>query len=650
MKAINMILSPDKISSLLKIQKFSAVEDTLIEFIVFNAQPQNTLSLGKPLSENISTIVDPSESLIIEKLCDRYAAVFSELFCDPKYAPSDKMLGTILRFKNAVDWLFNVSPWKTTDSIIEHLGLISVDELGQMKLDPTPNKITLLLALICLGSKYRLPWGALFNASPAITLSSYIGLITQKIPALSEANNKGFNYLLESAKDIPIFELPVQSDLGKLSYVYFVCSYATSPNKYEFKKWLTSLIRHNLPQWLNQNVKEYIANIKPLKPKKNLKVAVVLELYSMGHAMHRVYHAMLESLAKKYELVAFCDVKKTENSSLDIFANVIVLNNSININESAELITKEKPDIILYPSIGMKLWGICLSQLRLAPLQVMMGGHPSSSFSPEIDYFLIPGHSFSTSELQAFVNEPIVTSDKPYKQSQALIRQHSLTTDFLAENDHYIENDTEIRIAINGVITKVTYRLINICKQLQLQSSKKITFIFFTGYQQNQLPYLAIRKQLSRDLEHFSLSCYSNYISYMKTISTCHFLLPTLPFGGANSNVDAMVLKKPKLYIRGNSHIYTRTDQWNWERIDLDNELGCDSEDELIRKSLQLIEDSTYRHDLYIKMTVKCQADNVFSTDNTAADLISPLFDKVIKQVVDNHDDIIKISPTAPRL
>jgi hypothetical protein len=43
MKAINMILSPDKISSLLKIQKFSAVEDTLIEFIVFNAQPQNTL-------------------------------------------------------------------------------------------------------------------------------------------------------------------------------------------------------------------------------------------------------------------------------------------------------------------------------------------------------------------------------------------------------------------------------------------------------------------------------------------------------------------------------------------------------------------------------------------------------------------------------
>jgi hypothetical protein len=632
-----MNFEPHKASQSIKNKDYFTAEQDIANFIAYNVQKDASLTFkSKSNSPQLQT-VNPED--LLYQFCNLYANLISELFCAKGYRPSEEIIATFLGNKGVLDWLFTASMWKNTDSLIDHLGLIQIDNLGRITTKFNQRSITLLLMLIGLGSKYKLPWQLIFKMTPPYALSAYIGLVTQPIPALTPETDAGFNFLLESAKNLPIFDLPVIEDLGKLNYGYFNCSYATSQDKYEFKKWLTSLLRHNIPQWLNLGVKEYIAKIKPLKSKPKLKVAVMLERYSTNHAMHRCYHAMFETFAKKYELVAFCDDKKADNSSLDVFHNVIEMNNELSINENANLIANEKPDIILYPSIGMKFWGIYLSQLRLAPLQVMLAGHPSSCFSPEMDYFLLPGFSFSTTELQQFIHEPIVTSDKPNKHALTHIIHDSLTPDFLAEHNGYLENDTEIKIAINGVMTKVTYQIINICKQIQLRSAKKITFLFYSGHKSSQLAYLATKKQLSRNLKHFELIAYSDYSSYMETLSQCHFLLPTLPFGGSNSNIDAMVLNKPKLFLRGKEHIYTRTDQWEWERIELDNELGCDTEHDLINKSLQLIEDSAYRQSLHKKMTEKCQIEKVFSTDITEGDFINPLFEKVISEVVCNGLD-----------
>ena len=631
-----MILTPQQISQCIDNAKFSDAERGIVHFVLFNANEKNELNVAS--SNDALESITQKDQVVLEANCTNYVTVITKLFCHPRYSPSEEIISTFLSYKFVIEWLFTISIWKNTDAIIEHLGLAKLDRFGQIKVNPNRKKVTSLLALVCLSSKFKLPWKSLFASNPAIALSSYIGLVTQSIPALSQVSNTGFNYLLESAKDLPMLELPVVKDLGKLNYGFFNCSYATSPDKYEFKKWLTRLIRYNLPQWLNHDVKEYIANIKPLKVKKKIKVAIMLEQYSTNHAMHRCYHAMFESLAKQYELVAFCDEKKITNSSLDVFQNVIVMKDVFSINANAELIAREQPDIILYPSIGMKFWGIYLSQLRLAPLQLMMPGHPSSSFSPNIDYCLILGNSFSMSELQPLIPERLMAAEHPCADTIVNVQHDSLTPQFLTEYSTFLNDDDEVIIGINGIMTKVTHRIINICKQIQLRSSNKITFVFFSGHTPNQLAYLATKKQLSRELKHFELVSYSNYLAYMKTISECHFLLPTLPFGGANSNVDAMVLKKPKLFTRGNSHIYTRCDQWEWERIEMDNELGCDSDDELIRKSLQLVEDSSYRQYIYIKMTEKCQTETIFNTKNIQTNFIGPLLEKVINEVINGYE------------
>jgi predicted O-linked N-acetylglucosamine transferase (SPINDLY family) len=50
-------------------------------------------------------------------------------------------------------------------------------------------------------------------------------------------------------------------------------------------------------------------------------------------------------------------------------------------------ISQDCPDIIIYPEIGMNFNSVCLSTLRLAPIQATMVGHPVTSGSACIDYY-----------------------------------------------------------------------------------------------------------------------------------------------------------------------------------------------------------------------------------------------------------------------
>jgi hypothetical protein len=619
-----MNLTPEQISQCIKNKDFVLAEQAIIDFILYNATEGTTLSFDS--KSNFPQTQNFSQEDVFYQYCDLYANLISELFCAPGYRPSTATIGTFLNHKMILDWLFSGSMWKNTDALIDHIGLIKLDQFGRIINNFNEKRTTLLLMLISLSSKYKLPWQQFFKMTPAYALSAYIGLVTQPIPALSQESNAGFNHLLESAKDLPMFDLPVVGDLGKFNYGYFNCSYATSPDKYEFKKWLTSLIRHNLAQWLDNDIKDYIANIKPLKSKVKLKVAVMLELYSLNHAMYRCFNVALTRLSKKYQLTAFIDEKEVEGADLSIFDNVVTFKDVFNINENAKLVIQENPDIIFYPSIGMKFWGIYLSQLRLAPTQIMMPGHPSSSYSPEIDYCLLFGCSTSPESLQPYFSETLVIGKTPSQEVKIHTQHSALTKEFIFENNLFLNDDNEIKIAINGIMTKVTYTIIDVCKQIQKKSSKKVTFVFFSGHQPNQLAYLATKKQLSRDLKHFDLVCYSNYLSHMKTISECHFLLPTLPFGGANSNIDAMTLNKPKLFIEGHSHIYTRTDQWNWERVGLSRELGCATQEELINKSLQLINDNQYRKMIHGLMVKHCKLEKIYVAADDSKDIISDVF------------------------
>ena len=631
-----MSLSPSQILLHIESNEFKVAENEIMEFIKFNVDTSNQLVVVNNHIFKHDLARQDDEINAIEILCNEYVEVISTLFCHSGYKPSNAMIGCLLGYKVALDWLFSASDSKNTDGIIERLGLIKLDSEGNFKLSTEPQDLIMTMTLISLGSKFRLPWKSLFHVNPAIALSSYIGLVTHPVPALSREYNIGFNHLLESAKDLPIFELPVLEDLGKLRFGYFNCSYATSSNKYEFKKWLTALIRHNIGQWLDDEVKLCISKISTIRSSEKPIVAVMLELYSKNHAMYRCFNALLLTLRKDYRLVAFISKDEVETSDLSAFDEVITFNGVFDINNNVKRVVNLKPDIIFYPSIGMKFWGVYLSQLRLAPIQVMMGGHPSSSFSPVVDYFFIHRNTYSANEIQFLFSEKVICPSEFTKEHSTHIKDDHLTDNFINKHNAFLENKDEIKVGINGILTKVTFDIISVCKEIEKKSNKKIIFVFFSSHKSNQLAYLSSKKQLEREINYIELSSYSDYISYMKIISSCDFLLPTLPFGGTNSNIDAMVLHKPKLFVKGKTYLYTRCDHEEWARVGLEDELGCNSHEELIEKSLRLIEDNEYRKEIHKKMVAKCTLNRVFKPIEEDNNLLTILFSNMLSDYRQN--------------
>jgi len=623
-----MNLNTFQISQCIANKDYSTAELAITDFIEKNIHSNDTLSI--PVKNNPMQTHHVSQEEVNYTFCGQFVTLITQLFSAPGYRPSKQTVNIFMTYKFVVDWLFSASLWNNTDALIDHLGLIQTDKLDNLKLND--KRMTLLLMLISLSSKYKLPWKTLFNVMPSKAMQAYVGLVTQSIPALSKENNAGFNYLLASAKDLPMLDLAKVQDLGRFNFPYFSCSYATSADKYEFKRWLTKLIRHNLPQWLSPSVKQSISEISSLQPKTKKKIGVMFELYSKDHAMFRCYNPAIIELAKNYELIAFTDKDEIEGIDLSIFSKAIAFDNIFDVNANAEKVIDEKLDIIFYPSIGMKFWGIYLSQLRLAPLQVMAGGHPASSYSPYIDNLLIVGQSFSGDDLQPYVSEKVIVLNNV----KGNYIQHSLHSEidntFITENNHFLEGDEHIKIAINGVMTKVTYDIVEVCKRIEVKANKKVTFVFFSSYKADSLAYLATKKQLSKVLKSVEVSCYENYQAYMKVLSKCHFLLPTLPFGGSNSNVDAMTLNKPKFFLKGTSHLYTRTDQAEWDRVDLQDELGCDNADELVEKAVELVNDKNKRKILHQAIINKSCFEKTFFQSKANDAILSLLIDKSVEE------------------
>ena len=77
--------------------------------------------------------------------------------------------------------------------------------------------------------------------------------------------------------------------------------------------------------------------------------------------------------------------------------------------ETIEKVLELAPDAILYSSVGMCPTSLQLAQFRLAPIQMMIGGHPASSFSEEMDYFIISEEFVPAASC---VSEKVIVADK----------------------------------------------------------------------------------------------------------------------------------------------------------------------------------------------------------------------------------------------
>ncbi|GBL04000.1 hypothetical protein [Glaciecola sp. KUL10] len=629
-----MSYSPQELEVLIKQGKFTLVEQEIIYFIENASDKSNYIKLNVPAgmhSDNKDAYEVECNSIVAA-----YASLIVQMFCNAKYAPSKILLDTFLTHKVVLELLFSLSAWKTTDALIEKLNMLEL--LKFKKFQFTKKRMYQLhgfLALYCVGSKYRLPWKQLFHIAPELTLIAYQSMLIHGVSLVDKDRNRGFEALLHAAEGLPIIEIKNPEQAKALAHPYFYCSYTTSKNKYEIKKWVAKVLNHNAKRWLERDLYEFSASCDSRPISENPTIGVVLERYTKTHAMYRCYNARLAELSKEYKLVAIIERGEAQDADLSVFDHIEVFEPNEDINSIGCRIRDLEPDIMLYPSVGMSWWGMFLANIRFAPVQAMLGGHPSSSYSDAMDYFIFPGDNLDLDDIQKFTSEKAVVIDNLGIIKQAAVKHDTLTNEMIEDFSKRQPDKEVFTVGVNGVIQKVNATLISVCKEIEIQTTRPIKFIFFSQHKPYSLGFMATKAQLNRYIKNFELVSYAEYVDYLATLSRCELLLPTIPFGGSNSNIDAMIVKRPKLFIEGSGELYTRTDGFDWLQVDMYHTLCCKGTDELLRRAVEIIENQEVLASLQQEVNEKCSLDKVFFDPNLVTDSrgysINPHVHKIIE-------------------
>ena len=152
------------------------------------------------------------------------------------------------------------------------------------------------------------------------------------------------------------------------------------------------------------------------KLKDKIKIGFISEFFT-DHTIGKLFKNLIFSLDLKFFDVVIYHSKKTkkgkileefQNENKKGFKNEILPDKLI---DKIKVIEKENFDVLFYPDIGMSIEFYFLSLIRFAKYQIMSWGHPETTGSESIDFFLSSKNLISKNS-EKFYSEKFLIMDK----------------------------------------------------------------------------------------------------------------------------------------------------------------------------------------------------------------------------------------------
>ena len=283
-------------------------------------------------------------------------------------------------------------------------------------------------------------------------------------------------------------------------------------------------------------------HIKESKGRKRLRLGICSS-YFFDHSVTKCFLNIIEDLAKSgIEIIIFKGERdhtdKTTDHIISLASEIITLPDSLEI--SCQKVLNSSIDILLYLDIGMsvKTYFMCLS--RLALVQVLHGGHPQTSGSQNMDYYITSNR------------KEIKDSDKFF--SERLIRMTRLSVNYslpkilnstFKVSDLNISEDDFI-IGLPHTLFKYHPDFDNILDKV-LEEIPHSRLFFFEGVREYNTKELLSRwKQNTKYISSRLITCprvkFDDYLTISKRFD---IILDAIYFGMGNTFFQAMALGIP---------------------------------------------------------------------------------------------------------
>jgi hypothetical protein len=524
---------------------------------------------AQPTASMMGTDQDPH---IINRICSALSALFS----DPAFSLSFDGYRQLLYLHRWIATLFAASSFRNADHILRALNIkgphakaveVNNRDLAKFCLLYTPN------------SEIPMNMDALWQTDRHLAAALACALLSPRFLGTAAAHDKREVLLqwlppkLDEIEDLDV--LPI----GVLHDVYMHCSYADTPKRHAIKAPINRLVRKKL---VEQGFKDVEGSPPMRAPGEKPLMLVILEWFSGSHSIYRTHSASIKAARERFRVVGIGhdgQVDQLGKAVFDEYVEVVGETVSFVRAKAQEL----QPDIVYYPAFGMFPHSIYLTNLRLAPVQVVSYGHPATSMSPVIDYFVLPEDWVGDATCFSEKLLPVPKAAMPFVPS--------------AQSGTYRpqlrEHPDVVHVAIAATTMKLNPGFIASLVRIRREAGRPVNFHFFMGAARG-LVYLEARDFILRYLPDALVHPIMPYASYMDHLNACDLYLNPFPFGNTNGIVDVTALGLVGVCKTG-PEVLEHIDEALFTRIGLPEWLVAKTNDEYVRAALRLINDETLR-------------------------------------------------------
>jgi hypothetical protein len=290
-------------------------------------------------------------------------------------------------------------------------------------------------------------------------------------------------------------------------------------------------------------------------------------------------------------------------------------------------------ELAYFPDIGMTVESIFLSNMRLAPIQVTNYGHPVSTWGSQIDYWIggeeteVPENAASNySERLVLIPGCGQISTRPHYQPKGLQPAPA---------------PAPIRVGCCWTGQKINVHHLRLLRRAADRSARPVRFVFFPGAAAFHNGFLPLKRDIVEVLgERAEVNGHLPYDRYMGMLEQCHFAADAYPFGGYNSAVDVLYLRKPLVVLRGD-RFYNMASAYLLRRMGLD-EVIADTPDAFVDLLARMIDDDDFRERM-AGQAARADVDRTVLSHENAVH-----FRSAIRYLVDNHAALKKDKSRAP--
>ncbi|MFW6169363.1 MAG: hypothetical protein ACODAD_02655 [Planctomycetota bacterium] len=543
----------------------------------------------------------------------RMAAAFSALMADPKLHFDLDTFRALVKSHRYVASLFVAAGMGNADHLIALL--LNPPTQSQARPKVTGGNLAKLGLLYCGDSNAELSFEQLWNAHPQIAMDTFLGILSHPIQLTEQAEARREKLLawlparLRNMKFQP-------HHMNLLDHVSMFISYASARHKHDLKESLNKILVESLEE---QGVRQLKPPAKR-KLKKRPVMLVPLERFGFRHAMYRCYAPLLRSLREEFELVGLGFEKEMDEICCNLFDTALTFSYPVEVRELVDRIKEVKPDISYFPSVGMRQVIIALAALRLAPIQFMTLGHPATTRSPNIDYFITE---------ECFMGAPDCFSETavllPDCSAPFEMRRDAVPV------EPKIRTDPEVvRIAAPAKMMKLNVRFLKVCRRIQERSRKPVEFHFFPGAL--GVFHAHVVSAIRRVMPQARVYPTTGYNPYIRNLNECDIQLSPFPFGNTNGIVDGACQGLPIVCMDG-PEVHSHIDTGLLRRIGLPPWLTANNEQEYEDIVLRLIHHDDERVSLG-KFLLQQDLDGIFFDGN------SHEFAEAVRWIYEHHETI----------